>query len=545
MKHLKFFVFLCILTFTVSCGQQKKYIEYKVKEGESLRSIAKKLDIKTKDLLRLNPDIARKPKANTVIIIPNLKTKTATSVASGTKNGAIPNKALDSVNNGSLPSGKEIENGLLSNNLENEFQLHSVIKGDTFYSLTRFYKVSRASLIQLNPELESGLKLGQTIKIKRLPKVKVKENVNLPKYFVDNIKEDVFLNVAVMLPFRAQELDTLSRKQIFENSKLANIVSDLYLGLELAVDSLRKQGVTIDVTVFDTGRNSTSIKNIIAANDLNENNLIIGPLYSEEVQMLANQVKIPIVFPVYSKKQTNFKSKYIIKTAPEKKLYRDKLTSYATENFKDGNVIIVGDGSALSKRHALALKTGLEEKDSIKGVNLITAEKGYIKREKFTDVLKANEQNRVILTTEDPIIVASAINSLISLEEDVTARVFTFDKNSALNKIDNLKLAKLNFTFVSDAYSKSEAAEVIDFNSKYLSKNGVLPSYYATKGFDITYDILMRLASGKELKHTFSEGVSYRVQSKFDYEGKLLKATENKGLFMVKFNADLTLSTLD
>jgi hypothetical protein len=57
MKHVKFIVFLCVLTFTMSCGQQKKYIGYKVKEGETMRIIAKKFDIKTSDLLRLNPDL--------------------------------------------------------------------------------------------------------------------------------------------------------------------------------------------------------------------------------------------------------------------------------------------------------------------------------------------------------------------------------------------------------------------------------------------------------------------------------------------------------
>ena len=31
--------------------------------------------MKTKDLLRLNPDISRRPEANTVIIVPNKKTK--------------------------------------------------------------------------------------------------------------------------------------------------------------------------------------------------------------------------------------------------------------------------------------------------------------------------------------------------------------------------------------------------------------------------------------------------------------------------------------
>ena len=74
MKHFKLLVAFFVFTIAVSCGQQKKYVTYKVKQGETMRSIAKKLDIKTKDLLRLNPDVGRRPKADTEIFIPNKNT---------------------------------------------------------------------------------------------------------------------------------------------------------------------------------------------------------------------------------------------------------------------------------------------------------------------------------------------------------------------------------------------------------------------------------------------------------------------------------------
>lgn len=94
MKHFQFFVFLCFLTFSVSCGQQKKYIQYKVKEGETMRNIAKKLDMKTKDLLRLNPDVDRRPVANTVIVIPNKQFKNVVD----TKNGDALNEIKKAAN---------------------------------------------------------------------------------------------------------------------------------------------------------------------------------------------------------------------------------------------------------------------------------------------------------------------------------------------------------------------------------------------------------------------------------------------------------------
>ena len=82
------------------------------------------------------------------------------------------------------------------------------------------------------------------------------------------------------------------------------------------------------------------------------------------------------------------------------------------------------------------------------------------------------------------------------------------------------------------------------FNKQYYKKNKALPSFHATKGFDITYDVLMRLASGDKLKKTFKEGASYRIESKFDYSNETSSTYENKGLFIVQYNKDLSLTRL-
>lgn len=509
-----------------------------------MRFIAKKLDMKTRDLLRLNPDISRKPKVNTVIIIPNKVMKTINSnndTLNSTKDVVTNTKDIVKENSEViLISEKEKQRNLLITALEKEFKIHEVAKGDTFFSLTRFYNVTRGELLDLNPELSEGLKLGQLIKI--MPVEDVFEEDDL--LYKDEIEEDIIIKAAFMLPFRASELDTLSGKEIFENSRLANIVTDFYLGAEIAIDSLRKQGVEIDVDVFDTERNSTRINTIITENDLDENDVIIGPLYSEEVQFLADKVNIPIVFPVYSNKQSKFTSDRIVKTSPNKELFRDKLLEYIEANFYDGNIIIVGDGESNSNYNSSRIEKILASHDSINSISIITPEDGYIKKEKFTDVLKPNMKNIVVMTTSDNIIVASAINSLISLPEETSATVFTFDKTSAFNKVDNEKLAQLGFTYVSDEYIREDSFKAMAFNRKFLAKNKVLPSFYATKGFDITYDILMRLASGKSLKSTFDKGYSYRVESKFDYTDKTFKITENKGLFIVKYNSDLTLTRI-
>jgi LysM repeat protein/ABC-type branched-subunit amino acid transport system substrate-binding protein len=544
MKHLKFFVFLCILTFSVSCGQQKKYVQYKVKEGETMRVIAKKLDMRTRDLMRLNPDIDRKPEMNTVIIIPSKQLKIKNRINdTGKENDILVIDTLDidaQGAKGTLIVEKEKENQLLILELEKKFKVHEVQKGDTFYGLTRFYNVTKEALIALNPELINGLKLAQIIKV--MPVEIILPETSL--LYRDKIEEGIALKVAIMLPFRTIELDTLSSAEIFENSRLATIVTDLYFGATMAIDSLRAQGVTIDVAVFDTGRKNTKIDTILLENNLDKKDVIIGPLYSEEVLFLADKVNVPVVFPVFSPKQSEFMSNNIIKTAPNKQLFKDELFSYMAENFLDGNIIVVGDGKLASKFDAIKIRETLKSNDSISSFHIIMPEDGYIKKEKFTEVLKPNMKNIVVIVTSDNIIVASAINSLISLPEETTATVFAFEKSSAFNQIDNMKHAQLGFTYVSDAYVKENAIEAKAFNRKYKVKNGALPSSYATKGFDATYDILMRLASGNDLEDTFKEGVSYRIESKFDYTNEKDKVPENKGLFILKYNTDLTLTRI-
>jgi LysM repeat protein len=531
MRELKLLLFFCLLTFAVSCGQQKKYVEYKVGKGETMRSIARKLDIKTKDLRRLNPDVKRRPSPNTIIIVPNTKlAATATDQKEIFRAKQLESiVALVETDSIALDAADDVK----------KFLIHEVNKGDTFYNLTRFYNVSQEALISLNPELSEGLKLFQKIKVKR-----IKENAKEAVVYNDEIGEDISLKVALLLPFRISEYETVSADDIFENSRLANYVTDFYLGAELAIDSLRLQGVAIELNVYDTERNSSEIRTILEENDLNQNDVIIGPLYSEEAVIVANEIDVPLVFPVYSKNQSKFKSSRIIKTAPDKGVFSDAMAAHIKEVYVEGTITVVSDGNPESDFHALKMSEILQDIDSLNEVHVLKAIDGYIEKERFLEVFKQLTNNWVVLATSDNVVVSDAINSLISLPDSITAKVFSMDKGKAFDKIDDNKLAKIGFTYVNDRFVDEDSEATKIFNKQYVAKNNTLPSFYATKGFDITYDVLVRLASGESLKETFKKGASYRVESKFNYSKQLFETTENKGLFILQYNEDLTLTRL-
>lgn len=549
MKYLKFLVVIFVFTIAVSCGQQKRYITYKVKQGETMRSIAKKLDIKTKDLLRLNPDIGRRPKPNTEIFIPSKNAKNLVVDTSNDKPKDIIDK--DTIRIDSVKKVIDVED------LSNEFVLHKVSKGDTFYSLTRYYNVLKSDLISLNPMLEEGLKLGATIKIK-----KIVEGEDVDVIYKDTISNEATVKLALLLPFRAKLFDTIPANEIFKdrNRNLANIVTDFYLGAELAIDSLRSKGVQIEMKVFDTEDRNTKIDEFIADKSFEDKDAIIGSIYSDETKKLSNSVNAPLIFPVFSRAQTSFTSSKIVKTSPDKHLYKEKLLSHISKSYKNENIIIVGDSTQASIIEINQIANILKQHDSIKEVHTIIPHYGYIAQERFLKMMKpdtTNITNWVILATNNNVTSSDAINSLISFpdppepeDEDeepqektnYTVKLFGFEKSGF---VDNEKLAQLQFVYVTDTYIDETSTAAIQFNKHYLRKNKALPSYYATRGFDVTYDIGMRLASGKKLSSTFKDGVSYRVESKFDYNKRLFSISENRGLYLLEFQTDLSIKRLE
>ena len=534
MKHLKFFIFLCILTFTISCGQQKRYIQYKVKSGETMSVIADKLDMKTKDLVRLNPDVVNDPKANSFIVVPEKKMNSYKIKIKDEVENTVENDSIISVN-------VKTEAEILLEKLKEDFVTYEIKKGDTFYSLKKSFDLSRGELLLLNPELKEGLKVGQVLKIKEIPKVIESDGL----FYDDYIKAGTNLKVALLLPFKASSYtDSLLEKDAFaKNATLLNIATDFYLGAEIAVDSLRKRGVNIELNVYDTGRRNSLINNIISQEDLNKNDAIIGPLYSDEMETVARNVNKPVVFPVYSSNQSQFSYTNIVKTSPDRNIFRQELETYISENFDEGTIIIVSDEKSNSIQNSRILKASLEARTNVGEVHLLTPSKGFIEKSRFLNIFKPNAKNWVIMTTNNKIVVADAVNSLISLPEETTAKLFSVEKGSAFNNVDNNKLARIGFTYVSDEFVDENSLAARTFTRQYKRKNKALPSFYATKGFDITFDILVRLASGNDLKSTFTQGPSFRVETKFDYTRSINMAS-NEGLFILQYNKDLTLTRL-
>lgn len=580
---MKKFLFVCfiVLHSCVANAQSNLYTTYFVQEGETIRDIAKRIGVKTRVILKMNPGLKKKPAPNTLILIPKkqqvvnpqnkvvlehlvLAKETLFGIS---KQYQVSIEGLYSLNPTlkeeglkigamlKIPSEKELTaeelQALELEELKSNFQLHTVVKDDTLYSLTRFYEVSESELLLLNPILVEGLKLGMHLKIRSINSANdVAQLPTKQAYHTDSIVVTKPIDIAMLLPFKFSKNDTLNKSQLFSNkNNLISIVTDFYLGAEIAMDSIRAQGVALNVNVYDTSNNKDSIQQIIDTHNLDSLSVIFGPVYSKYADFIASNVAdVPVVFPFYSSKQSTFEQTNLIKTATPRLLFKQKVVDYFKSIYTDENIIVVGDEKITSKIEMLSITTDLKNHDSIDTVAMLQPENGYISNERFVAVADTLGTNWVLLATNDKVVTADVVNNLKSLPNAPNVKLFAIEKKANFDKVNNNLLGQMEFVYAASSEDIDSLGRGNDFHKVFLNKNKTYPSEYAIRGFDVVYDVLMRLASSLGLcpQPAFSDQKSTRLINSFQYNDSLYeRSVENTAVYLYQYASDLSIQAIE
>lgn len=557
-------------TFTL-IAQQKKYVSYTIKSGETMRSIARDYDISTRDLLRLNPDIGRKPRVNTVIIVPNKKF--GKQLVGTEKNETEiyivkPKETLFGISNKHnitieelVAANPRLEDGLKigmhlkipttskddESDLE-KFLMHTVVKDDTVYNLTKKYEVSKDSLYALNPSLSEGLKLGMILKIKPIATEAIDErdledeNEDKTVLFKEPLNFNKTINVAIMLPYQLNKYsDSIPKNVLSKGNSILNIATDFHMGAAMAIDSLKRKGVTVNVQYFDTQNSNYKLQTIVNNNDFSETDVIIGPLFYAKAHWLSKHVNVPVIAPVYSRDQNSLSASNLIKSDDvSETLLEEHLLSYMKANYKGENIIVINDDEEQNQSKLWRIVNKLKTFDSIQNIAVLKPNKGNIENAKFAEKLREDTANWVFLISDEIVTTATAVNNLKSFMAAYDITFLAIDKGKSFDKIDNSFLGQLNFTYPTTDFVNMQDPKVKNFYTNFSSKNFTLPSKYAIRGFDVTYDVLLRLVSEERIEDALRAGKSSRISALFNYDKKLFGSFENNGVYIIRYNKELS-----
>ena len=583
----RFFILLLIAStsyFNVRAQNNQPYFLHTIEKGQSLYSISSMYKVTTADIIRLNPGCEEKIYAGQTLKIPQTsiqqKTETFHTIQAGetlyklTTLYNISAKAICEANPGLsaenfrigqvilIPLTEENSSPLTSeqkpapkSNIQEEVkprckEMHKVKRRETIFSVSRKYGISEQELIAANPELKKGMKRGQLLCIPypspniTQTKAKTEEPITPPsnnELFEKNKeipRQILTVKAALVLPFH-------------EDKRMV----EYYEGFLMAIDSLKRTGTSIDLYVYDSGKeDGASLNRILSKPELKEMHVIFGPMHQQHIKPLANFAKkndIRLVVPFSQKGEEVFNTPNIYQiNTPQSYLYSEVYDHFLRQ-FPNAHVIFIeSQNKDKSKTQFIAgMKQALKEK----GITMQTVSENSTKDE-FKAALHTNKSNIFMPTSGNNVPLIKILPQLKLLVREVPEQkihLFGYPEWQTYTNDHLESFFELDTYFYSSFYTNTLFPAAVRFTntySKWYSKD-LASKYpnYAMLGFDTGFFFLKGLSRyGSELESNLSKMNLIPIQTGFLFErvnnwGGFI----NKKVFFIHFTKNFELEKLD
>jgi LysM repeat protein/ABC-type branched-subunit amino acid transport system substrate-binding protein len=514
-----------------------KYIYHKLQRHQSLYYLSKRYKIDLQELLKHNPGLEDGAKRGKVVIIP----KDTIFTDAGEK--------------------------------QEKFTTHIVKKNETIYSIAYDYQVEVDSLRHLNSLYTTEISPGMELKIPRpsegleIPETGIfdesvlfTEELELyHKMPCNNYSYDylTIFDIAVMLPFQVEanqyvitDTSDLESLDLHANSER---FLELYEGMLIAIEDFRKNGLSLNVHLFDTQKSPSKVKEIIKNGQLEEMELIIGPAYTQNLEIVAEfakQHQINIVSPLSQKSDLLTYNPYLFQVKPsfetEFNVLAEYLAKFHDQNFlvyhsnkkEEHDLIELFKGQFIEQlsNHA-AIETVIYKEIDVKEKNL----------EQIETTLSTQMDNIVFIPSVYEPTVMDIITKLNSLAEKYNILVVGMPNWQYFSNIELEYMHNLQTHFFDNHYIDYVHPDIIRFIKSFRTVFRTEPSHLSFHGYDFMHYFLSAL---REYGTYFQFCIqSYKtvpyvsgLQSGFDFERQERSGGfENRNVYLLRYTPDLNI----
>ena len=516
--------------------RKKEFVEHKIRGGETLYSIARDYNISVNTIREDNPGL----NPQSLSIGQSLWVRKSDMGSSSEKEAQAEMDAYaDNLN-------KATDDG---------FEYYVVKPGETVYSLARRFEITEQEFAA-NNDIAGGLKAGAVI---RIP-IKDEENVNQMEKKADvpeseliaaqssdeniifrALPSDQILNIALMLPFNVE-------------SKPNSSYVEFYQGFLLGLEKMKQEGRgESKLTVYNTEHNPVKVQNIVKSPAFEGTNLIIGPVYEDElspVLQYARANSTPVVSPLADIKTVKSPAIYQLSPDPAKKYDkigdlidggRDIYLIYADSFDKE----FEGEVLALLKDKPYAAYTYSFNQKSIftprnSAARQIEVMDDILKEEKpCLFVVLANKETDVdrILGT----ISSSKVAITEKSEKSAPYVVLGTSRWGRFNNIDHTTYFNNNVVMISTYHAKRDSQVVREFDSRYIEAYNSLPSLYAYRGYDAAVIFCTGMRSDIDYNMLDKKYTPLQTSYQFSHKGEGDKYV-NQEWMRVNYNSNYTIT---
>ncbi|MFN3917722.1 MAG: LysM peptidoglycan-binding domain-containing protein [Flavobacteriales bacterium] len=578
----------------------KKYYKHEVKKGQTLYGISKMYEVTQEDILNSNPEskdgikignellipvkggvnipsnvtIENKPKAGTYVEHTVEKGETFYGITKKynvsqaeiiTFNGFAADYVLQSGDVIMIPSEtKQSEvikptDAPLEENKDTKAIKHTVQKGETMYAISKKYKVTQEEIIAANGGLTQGLKVGEVINIPAREGTAVRESNAQSVKSSESAKEKY--KIAILLPFM-HERNRIEQAKCpsYADCPLYGVTKnalDMYMGIELALDSMRKKGLNLEVFVYDTRNDSLTVANLLAKEELKKADLIIGPVFPDRINQVARFAKanqIRMVCPVPAPNKVIFNNPYVTKAMSSTLTQVEQMAQFVAKTYATENVILMrnvtGNDVQLYRLIKNTLNTELKNQPRRYRDTVVTAATGNNMADLKPKLIQ-DKLNIIIVPSENLSYVSNFLTRLNSVYNSgnyfkYQYKVFGLEEWNKFTSLDYAYLSKFKVNLVTSFHAEYTSDHTIDMIRQFRSRYNTDPTYYSLVGYDIAlYHLRGLMLNGTDFDTYYTtsrwEGLSLgfdlrKPEQGSGYENYRIRIIENENYKPVRQN---------
>ncbi len=591
MNRLNFYMLSFLLclppSFMAAQGSRKQVavgnerddsvIYHTVERGQTIYSIAALYKVSENDIYRLNPSSRDQIREGETLKIPRSGTSNASArtaeggfvqhtIRSGEtlyslskSYGLTPsditaaNPGLDA---GTFHVGKTIRippsSGAAASASTGE--VYTIKKNETLYGLSRRFNTDSESLIRLNPDLKNGLRPGMVIKV---PAKKSDTAPSTPSTPASGTKNEY--DIEAMRAHR-NEVNRLDVARValllpFQTSDTKNVPRfvEYYEGFLMAIDSLRRTGYSIDLSVYDLGDGTSKTEEVLRTDEVSAADLIIGGVTEGQIELIADYASrkgVKYVIPLSSKLEKLTSGNSFIFQVNTPKAYVAPLAAARACSLLAGyNAIFVSIGD---KDEELDFVRALKAEMTKKGI--ANREVGYNSRTFMSDLtglLSTSKPNVIIPTSSSESALAKlrpTLRSLLQSKSNYRLTLFGYPEWQTYTNYTR-DFGAFNTYIYTPFYANSRSANVRRFTSRYKSfyQKNMHQTYprYAMLGFDTgMYFIGALQKHGANFEENIRQMKYNSLQMGLYYNERMSNwgGFMNQNIYIVHYNKDNTVT---
>ncbi|MDR1406280.1 MAG: LysM peptidoglycan-binding domain-containing protein [Prevotellaceae bacterium] len=424
---------------------------------------------------------------------------------------------------------------------------HAVQPKETLWSIAKKYHTTVHELRRLNPEafLNDELQSGAVLRLHAVVETPAYRNLKAapaepPQPFAGTVRATLFL------PLLRDMDDTLTSR-----SKSPENFFSFYEGALLAVEKLKEEGLSLELTVYDCFYEK-NIETLLQQESLKHQDLIIGPVYAENFKPVAQFAKehhIKIVSPLDPNTEAlTVENPYVLQVSPPAYCRHENLINHALAQ-KQANIVVIyhedGRDALLVQEYKqlLAART-----DSVKFFAHQVV-KGTAVRDTLDKLLAEGKMNCVLVASNDDALASDVAANLylLTFRNRYAITLYGTDRWRNFETVDIKYLHTLNLHLVVPFFIDYSAGRVQKFVAEFHEKYKTDPSQYAFQGYD-TFNYFLRamMRYGKNFEDYLSNYDPPLLQTKyrFKYNGSDANGLVNVASCLINYTPDYRIEKL-